>query len=437
MKKRLGKIAKWVAYPLFYLFCLALCGYLTFPFDALKTRIIAEFDRMQKKGKRRARAGEAPMRLEIDELDSYWFSGVEVTGARLIIPPKKKKKRGKLALGGGKKKDESPPKASVMKIDKVTARVPILPLLIGSVGVNFSAEAFGGEVEGSVPVGADGEVEIEFDNLQLVDVAPLQDMLEGIPLLGVASGSLYLAPKDGKFAKADGTLSLTIDTVKLGKKRKNAETGKMEDVVEMQGVALPSVLLGTIVVEASAKDGLLTIDDFGSKGRDFELAGDGKIKLHESWERANADMYLKFKFSDAYRSKSDAASSLLGKPGDKFKPAIEMAPGSPFKRAKTDDDYYRFHISGPLGKIDFKPAGKKSSRSKGKKSRKPIPPRGGGGMFGKGMRSKLKDLKRPKPAAPRDDKDDKDEKADKEAPPDGAEAPDGATADEKGADGSE
>jgi len=383
MKQRLLKIAKWALYPLFYLFCLALFGYLSFPYDQLKNRIIAEFDKMQAKNQRRARSGGEPMRLEIDELDSHWFTGVEVTGARLIIPPEKDKSKG-LPFGGGsrgasfgapkKGQDDEPPKPSVLSIDHATARIQILPLIIGDVMIHFSAEAFGGTIDGTAPFGkGGGEVEVEFENVSLADIGPLQQMLQGIPLSGIASGSLSLDPQDGKFAKADGALSARIDAVKLGGKRKG-EDGKMEDVMELQGVALPSVQVGNLVIEATAKDGLLSLDDFGTKGRDFELFGDGKIRLNETWDRSKADLFLKFKFTDTYRSKSDAASSLLGKPGDKFDPAIEIAPRSPFKRAKTEDGYYRFHISGPLAKIDFKPAGTTSGTS-GPRSKRSSPRR--------------------------------------------------------------
>ena len=358
MKKRLLRVAKWVAYPLFYLFCLGIFGYLTFPFDQLKSRVIAEFDRMQQKSARRSRSGE-PMRLEIGELDGYWLTGLEVTGARLTIPPKRTPRRASRIAGiGGANKDAEAqePKASVLTIDRATARVRILPLLIGDVIIDFAAEAFGGELKGTVPYGTSGDVEVDFEGLQLIDVSPLQAVLQGVPLQGVAAGSLVLTPKEGKFSKADGKLMVSVDTVKLGKAGVG-EDGKAKDVVEIQGVEVPSVVIGLITLEANAKDGVLTFDEFGAHGRDFELTGDGKVKLSESWERAQADLFLKFKFSDDYRSKSDAAASLLGKPGDKFPPAIEVAPRSPFKQAKTDDGYYRFHVSGPLGDIDFQPAG--------------------------------------------------------------------------------
>ena len=319
MKARLLKIARYAVYPLFYLFCLAVFGYLSFPYDQLKNRVIAEFDKMQAKSKRRGRSGGEPMRLEIDELDSYWFTGVEVTGARLIIPPEEDKTKGlpfaSSSRGGSygassSKADDEPKQPSVLAIDSATARVRLLPLIIGDVMIDFSAEAFGGTIEGTAPYGkGGGEVEVDFENVSLADIEPLESLLQGIPLSGIASGSLSLEPKEGKFAKADGVLSARIDAVKLGGKRKNDE-GKMEDVMELQGVALPSVQVGNLVIEATAQDGLLTLDDFGTKGRDFELFGDGKIKLHETWDRAKADLFLKFKFTDTYRSKSDAASSL-------------------------------------------------------------------------------------------------------------------------------
>jgi hypothetical protein len=79
---------------------------------------------------------------------------------------------------------------------------------------------------------------------------------------------------------------------------------------------------------------------------------------------------LKFKFADGYRDKSEATRSLLGKPGDKFPPVIEVAPGSKFKQAKTADGYYQFHLIGALSKMDFKPAGT-GKTTRGRTSRKP------------------------------------------------------------------
>lgn len=347
LKQRLITIARWVAYPTFYLFCLALFGYLTFPYDQLKGRLIAEFDRVQAKSHRRP--GEPPMRLEISELDGYWLTGIEVEGAKLIVPPKKKSTRGGMGLLGptGKEEEDPTSKPSVISIDWASARVKMLPLLIGNVMIAFGIEAFGGEINGSMPLHGDGDIDVELDALQLAEIGPLRALIEGLPVLGVLSGKLTLTPKEGKFGKADGKLELHLDDVVIA-------DGK----AEVQGVVLPAAQIGSLVLEATAQDGVLTIDEMSARGRDLELIGEGKIKLHEAWERSQADIYVKFKFADAYRDKSDATKALLGDSEGKIKPMIELDPRSPFKRAKTDDGYYRFQLSGPLGDLEPRPAGK-------------------------------------------------------------------------------
>ncbi len=367
MKPRLRRIAKWIAYPAFYLFSLALFGYLTFPYDQLKGRVIAEFDKLQAKSQRRSRSLDPPMRLEIDELDGHWLTGVEVTGARLIIPPKTDLGRPRVRGKAKPKATENKPnKPDVIAIQNATARVRVLPLLAGRVTIDFWAEVFDGEVRGTVPYGsAGGDAEVELEGLQLADVTPLRSLLEGMPVMGVLGGTVQLTPKDGKFAKADGKLELRIDDVVLG-------DGK----TKIQGVALPAAQVGQITISANAKDGLLKLENLSAQGRDFELDGSGKVKLHESWDRSQADVLLKFKFADGYRDKSEATRSLLGKPGDKFPPVIEVAPGSKFKQAKTGDGYYQFHLIGPLSKMDFKPAGAgKTKRPRGRRTTTTTRPR--------------------------------------------------------------
>ncbi len=141
MKAKLLRFAKLALYPLFYLFCLALFGYLTFPVDQLKGRIVAEFERFQRKGKR-PRPGEQPMRLQIGELNTYWLSGVEVKDAKLTIPTapdRKKKQQAALSslasMGAGGPK--APKKPSTITIKRLTALMEPLLLLVMAVVVGF------------------------------------------------------------------------------------------------------------------------------------------------------------------------------------------------------------------------------------------------------------------------------------------------------------
>ncbi len=385
MASRVRRVMRWVAYPLCYLFFLGLFLYWSFPFDRIGDRIIAEFDRASARDARRS--GGEPMKLSLGSIDGYWLSGVEVHDAELVVPAKKTRGSSKMAAFNPVTEAGATPKPMSLRVDRATARVELLPLLLGKVRIRFEVDAFGGSVQGTVPYGpGSGDVELEVEGLQLANVGPLKSMLDEIPLLGVVSGTLRLEPKDGKFAKASGELAIEIDKVVLG-------DGK----AKIQGVALPAAQVGRLTLAAKAKDGVLEIEELSAQGRDFVLAGDGKIKLHESWKRTVADVHLRFKFTDAYRDSDDATRGLLGKPGETMPPLIELGP-SPFKRAKRDDGMYGFYVHGPLGRIDADPQPERSSaRSRRKRGK-----RGGKARLPFAKRSRKRSSKRTPTSGARD-----------------------------------
>jgi type II secretion system protein N len=356
MKARLIRIAKWLAYPAFYLFCLGVFGYLTFPYDRLKDRLIAEFERAQSK-----KASTQTQKLEIDKLTSYWFTGVEVSGARLILPPEQGARRGAGALlgaGGGAKDKADAPKPSVIEIEEGHVRVRLLPLLIGRVRLDFSARVFGGEVEGVVPVGkSGGKVEVEVSNVDLSKVEPLAEALGGIPLSGTVSAKLTLEAPGGKFNKADGSLELTL-----------ADLVVSDGKTKIQGlIELPPARLGELTLSAEAKEGVLKVTKLSAPGPDIELEGDGKINVREPWNNSIADLYVRFKFADGYRTKTPETKSLLGDPAANLPPAIEtFAPK--MKRAKRADGFYGWHVHGQLKRVKFDPhaSDAPATRSRGK-----------------------------------------------------------------------
>lgn len=345
MKERLKKIAKGLLYPLFYLFCLALFGYLTFPYNRLKDRLIAEFDRLQSK-----KSQSAQQRLEIDDLTSYWFTGVKAKGVRVYIPPDEPKggfdsasmAKAALATMGS---PEDAPKESVLAVDVVEARLRILPLLLGRVRVAFWASAFGGTVDGVVPVGgSSGPVEVELADLDIGAIDPLVQLV-GLPLKGTAAGKLELTASEGKFNKANGTLDVAITGASIG-------DGKTKWKGQL---ALPEARLGEISITAEAKEGTLKITKLASTGPDVELIGEGSVKVKEPWNDSVMDLYVRFKFSDAYRDKNDNTRSLLGAPGAALPGLIEIVEPK-VKRAKRTDGFYGFHVTGPLKRPKFEPS---------------------------------------------------------------------------------
>jgi type II secretion system protein N len=355
VKARLLTVARWVAYPLFYFFCLAMFGYLTFPFDRLKDRLIAEVHHAQSK------RNPTNQRLEIDEVDSYWFTGVEVTGARLIMPPTPEEiaAAAKPASSGAPEDAPKPAKDTVIEVESAHARVRILPLLLGRVRVDFSAKVFGGEVHGTVPVGSSGgNVEVTIEDVDLGKIDPLVSMV-GIPMKGTVNGKLDLSAPDGKFNKANGSLEVTIA---------NASVGDGKTKLKGQ-LALPEAKLGELMITAEAKDGVLKITKLGATG-DVELIGDGKVSMREPWNESNADLYVRFKFADAYRNKNDITRSLLGAPGSTAPALLDLADPK-VKRAKRPDGFYGWHVHGALRRLKFDPTttdGPSSRTTRGKET---------------------------------------------------------------------
>ncbi len=341
MKQRLLKVAKYAAYPALYVFCLLFFFYLTFPMRSLQSRIAAEFERQQKIG---APPGQPVIKLDIGDISTYWFTGVELSNVRLTVPPKADKP--KPAFPGLDAPAKDAPKPSTLLVERVRARVRMLPLLVGNVKIDFRVDAFGGRIEGNAPYASPGNVEAEIEGIHLDQIEPLRAMVQGQPLFGVVRGSIFLAPEEGKFAKASGKLDLAIDDVAM-----------FDGKSKLFGVALPRAQIGRIVLSAKADKGQMTIEEMGAHGGDLEIAGEGKVRINESYKRSLADVFLKFKFADSYRDKDDATRGLLGKPGQKYKPAIELDPDKTMVRAKTEDEFYRFHLSGRLDKLEVEPAG--------------------------------------------------------------------------------
>ncbi|HVY48699.1 MAG TPA: type II secretion system protein GspN, partial [Minicystis sp.] len=334
MKDRLVRVAKLLAYPAFYLFCLALFGYLAFPYSRLKDRLVAEFDR---------RAGRSGQRLEIEHVSSYWFSGVEATGIRLVIPRKEEPSPFK---GVGATDDAAKPKENVIAIDEAHVRVRILPLLIGRVRLSFWASGMGGEISGVMPIaGSNGDISVQLEKVDIGKIEPLVSAIGGIPLRGAASGKIELAPEDGKLSRSTGTIELTVNDVVVS----DGKT-KIQGLIE-----LPAARLGDLMLTAQAKDGVLKIDKLQANGADLELVGDGKVGLHDNWQNSVADLFVRFKFTDAYRGKNDLTKTLLGAPGSSV-PALIDTQVPKLKRAKRADGFYGFHAHGPLKRLQFDPS---------------------------------------------------------------------------------
>jgi type II secretion system protein N len=328
LSPRARRILTLSGYPAFYLFCLFVFAYFTFPYERLKERLLVELD---------AQRGTSPtaQRIEIDSLGPYWLSGVSVKGLSIISP--------RLPGPDG----DRPP--SKLTIDKAHLRVSILPLLIGRVTVSFGASAFGGSIDGWTRANSEGRrIEASLDDIDVGQIEMLGEVVGGLPLSGTMEGSMEWMLPEQKLSKATGTVSLKIADLTAGD-GKTKIAGKL---------ALPKLNVGAFELTADAKDGVLKIGKLGAKGQDLDFDGDGKISMRDPFSDSIADLYLRFRFSDGYKGKNDMTKSLFGAPGSSMPALFELADPR-IKAAKRADGFYGWHMAGLLKdpRFDAAPTG--------------------------------------------------------------------------------
>lgn len=320
MKERLLRYGRLAAFPAFYVLCLAIFAPLTFPYDELKQRIAFSFNDDQ-----RTTGGQ--QELHIESLDGYWLSGVRMKGVQL--------------LSASSEAGKAPTK---IEIDEATVRYSILSALVGSGDIDFSADAFGGEITGSFDShGKDKSLEAALDGIDLGKVTPLVQLL-GVPLDGKLGGTLRLALPEGRASKATGALSF-----------ESRDTAVGDGIAKLKGaLALPKLDVGTITLAADVKDGVVKLTKFVSGGKSLDLQGDGRITLRDQVADAICDMQVRFRISDSYRTKNEVTQSLFGAPGSSAPPLFELDPR--VKQSKRADGFYGWSLRGPITHLDFTPA---------------------------------------------------------------------------------
>jgi type II secretion system protein N len=356
MRAFILRYAKYVAYPVFYVFALVVCFYITFPWDSLKEKIVAEFAKSQ------ASKGDKAWRLEIGEISGYWFTGVELENVKIVMPASDDDAAGASSRKAwnpsgvnvkfhdddddasdapANDKDKDKPTESVVAIPHAHARVELLPLLIGRVRVDFQADAFGGNVHGTIPSGG-GTLDVELENVDLGQVAPLRDLVS-LPMKGIANGKIELT-SEGKWSKSNGSLDLKVANVVLG-------DGK----AKLMGKAtLPPAQLGDFEVAGKFTDGVLKLEKFGASGKDVEVIGAGTLRVRDPWDASALDLYLRFSFNDAYKVKDDKTLALFGDPNDPTSlPAMDLIPK--LKQAKRPDGFWGFRGHGALKRLRWDP----------------------------------------------------------------------------------
>src|SRR5919206_1011276 len=145
---------KWAAYGAFALASFVVSLRCTFPADAVAARLAAE-------------AAAAGWQLRSADVGPAGFVGVHMTGVTL----------------------ESPEGARI-PVDQLTAKLRLLPLVLGRRGVDFDARLYDGRVAGTAEEGsASRRLALRVDKVDLTRAAAMRK-LANVDLGGVLSGDV-------------------------------------------------------------------------------------------------------------------------------------------------------------------------------------------------------------------------------------------------------
>jgi type II secretion system protein N len=314
-------ILKWSSVPLFYLGSLLFFVRFTFPYDALKARLVSEFN---------ARSKERV--LEIKDLSGAGMFGIEAEGVRLI--PVAEDSSGVAALS----------------FDSATVSVSPWSAIIGNVGVSYALEVGGGLIEGSFFQNDEvAEVEVEAEAVEISGLSVLADML-GLPLGGTLGGQAALTLPQGKMSDAEGKFLFSIADLTVG-------DGKAK---VRNTIALPKIRAGDLKLDALVEKGRMDLKELSAHGPDLELTAGGKVRLREPFDKSVVDVDAGFQFKEAYTGQSELTRSIFGSADGKVPGLFDMDPS--VRKAKDEKGYYRWRVSGLLAKPNFRPTPKGANK---------------------------------------------------------------------------
>lgn len=334
LKDRLRAALPWFAYSTFFVTTFLLFVYWTFPYDRLRDKIVAEFDKSQKNptGARQA--------LSIGRLEPSWFTGVVLKDVQLTSYPA----------------DPTKP-TSVLSADEIKARVSFWSLFSAAKDITFSAKALGGTIEGSIThtpsaPPKEGEVrpgkdkgprfdrafKMEIDGITLNTLAPLKDAV-GTEVGGTLKGSIEVVYGETRIDKANGTVNLEIENFWVSDGKKPFKVPALKLVFGSEDITLPQMVIGNVPIQVAVKNGVARVEKMEAKGKDVDMQLDGQITLRENVAESDLMLGLRFKFNETYRKKGDSTAGLL----------LLLDSEPKLRASKRPDGFYALRVIGVLG----------------------------------------------------------------------------------------
>ena len=228
-------------------------------------------------------------------------------------------------------------KPTELVVDELAFNVGLWALLHGEAHVALRARMGTGAISGTVALdGDDTIVEFETEVLPLATVPGIRAATGGVPLEGGLDAHLKLVLPKGKWKEAQGVVDLACTGCIIGDgvaKMRLSPTASVDD-----GLTLPKIKLGKITGKIDIAKGQGHIDKFETKSPDGELSIEGDIRFDDPFGHSQVTAYLRFKSSDALRTREPKMADLEG--------FLAVAGRRP-------DGYIGVRITGPMNHLAF------------------------------------------------------------------------------------
>ena len=165
-----------------------------------------------------------------------------------------------------------------IRIEKLAGRISVLPLLLGKMKVDLSADIFGGKLwlDISGESASKGSLAVEA-RARRVDIGQLRE---------------FLGARFQVSGKCDADVETELDANDLSTLKGHAATvGRDVSIprIDLGKVILPENSGAECTVGLSAKGGKIYIDKFLVKGTAYDVSGKGTIEISDPFERSPLD----------------------------------------------------------------------------------------------------------------------------------------------------
>ena len=221
-----------------------------------------------------------------------------------------------------------------VSIEKAKATVSPLAQLRGIQAVDLDIDAFGGTIEADLSASPQlGSTRLAAEGLSMAQLPGLRESIN-LPAGGTLDLEMDLKMPNNRNGEAFGPVQWSCASCSLGDGK--AKLRIAGNPLLTEGVSLPKINLGDFLGKITFEKGVGRLQGVHAKSADGELFIEGEIRLADPLPFTHVDIYVRFRFADAFLAKAE-----------KLKLMMEITESM----GKRPDGFYGFRMTGPVGRL--------------------------------------------------------------------------------------